>query len=151
MKSNGVVNVVCSNIITQNGKFLFVSESKPVAVGQYSLPAGRLEFEETWMEGAIREAEEETGLLVEPISLIGIYQRPNSAENTNTTAFVFHSKVIGGEIRRSKKHPWVGYLSYERVVALGRRGLLRSMYMRPAIADFLVGKGVPVEFLTVIP
>lgn len=143
--------MVCSNIITQDGKFLFVSESKPVAIGKYSLPAGRLEFGETWMDGAIREAEEETGLIVKPSKLVGIYQRPHSVEETNTTAFVFHSDIVGGEIKYSKEHPWVGYFSYDKVIQLESEGLLRSKYMRPVINDFLLGKGVPVDFLTVIP
>lgn len=147
----GIVNVVCSNIISRDGEFLFVSESKAVAKGAYSLPAGKLEPKETWMEGAVREAREETGLIVRPVRLVGIYQRPDSAEDTNTTAFVFHSEIVGGEIRYSKEHPWVGYFSYDEIVGLERSGSLRSKYMRPAIDDFLAEKSISLDFLTVIP
>jgi hypothetical protein len=51
-----IVNIVCSNIIVKNKKILLVKESKDIDKYRYSLPGGRLEFGETLMEGAQREA-----------------------------------------------------------------------------------------------
>jgi len=146
----GVVQVACSNIIGQNGKFLFVKEAKAIAAGRYSLPAGKLEFGETIIAGAKREAKEETGLEIEPIKLIGIYQRPASSEQTNTTVFCFLSRMIGGTITTSAKHPEIKFLSIEEITQLAGTHGLRSRYMLPAIKDYLAGRGVELSFLTIL-
>ncbi len=145
-----VVNVVCSNIIEKDNKILFVKESKSIAKGRYSLPAGKLEFGETLMEGAKREAKEETGLEIESIKLIGIYQRPASSEDSNTTVFCFLSKIISGEIKVSEKHPDIKFLSLGEISILEKKHLLRSRYMFPAVNDYFNAKGVDISFLHVI-
>lgn len=146
----GVVNVACSNIIKQDGKFLFVKEAKAVAAGRYSLPAGKLEFGESIIAGAKREAKEETGLEVEPIKLIGVYQRPRSNEDSNTTVFCFLSRVVGGQITLSAAHPEIKFLSVEEITQLAGTHGLRSRYMLPVVKDFLAGRGVELSFLTIL-
>lgn len=145
-----VVNVVCSNIIEQDGKILFVKESKKIAEGRYSLPAGKLEFGESLIDGAIREAKEETGLDVEPVKLIGIYQRPSSSEDSNTTVFCFLSKIISGNIQITDKHPEVKFLTLEEISNLEKEDRLRSRYMIVAVKDYFAKQGVDLSFLTII-
>ncbi len=87
------VNVVCANIIVENNKILFVKEVNSTDNGRFSFPAGKLEFGETLIQCAKREALEESGLDVEPTCIIGIYQRPKSSASTNTT--VFDSVLVG--------------------------------------------------------
>jgi 8-oxo-dGTP diphosphatase len=118
-----VVNVVCSNIIEKDDKSFL---SKAIAKGSYSLPAGRLEFGESIIEGAIREAKEETGLVVKPDRLIGIYQRPSSSESSNTTVFCFSSKIVSGDITPSKKHPEIIFLSLSQIAEFEKENRLRS-------------------------
>lgn len=145
-----VVNVVCSNIIEKDKKFLFVKESKEIAKGRHSLPAGKLEFGESLIECAIREAKEETGLDVIPIKLIGIYQRPSSSESSNTTVFCFLSKINSGHIQKTDKHPEVNFLSFNEINQLQNEHKLRSRYMFPAINDYLNKKGVDISFLQIL-
>jgi len=145
-----IVNVVCSNIIEKDNKFLFVKESKDIAKGRYSLPAGRLEFGESLIECAIREAKEETGMGVEPIKLIGIYQRPSSSENSNTTVFCFLSEIKSGQIQITDKHPEVNFLSFDEISQLEREHKLRSRYIFPAIKDYLNKQGIDISFLKII-
>ena len=148
------INIACSNIIEQDGKFLFVTEQKEItpsfAEGRYSLPAGKLEFGESVMEGAVREALEETGLTVEPQKLIGIYQRPDSRVHTNTTYFVFHSKITGGQITPNEKHPKIIYLPLEEVIRLEEQNGLSAKYIVPALKDFLAGQAFSLETIRVI-
>ncbi len=144
------INVVCSNIIEKDGRFLFVKESKDIAKDRFSLPAGRLEFGESLVEGAIREAKEETGLDIKPVNLIGIYQRPLSSEDSNTTIFCFHSIIESGAIEESEKHPEIRFLSLDEIRKLEEQHLLRSRYMYPAINDYLDKKGIDISFLNII-
>ena len=68
---------MCANVIRDEaGRGLLVRESKPEALGRWSLPAGRAEVGESLREAAAREALEETGLVVEVGRLIGIYHSP---------------------------------------------------------------------------
>ena len=146
----GIVNVASSNIIVKDEKFLFVKEAKTIALGKYSLPAGKVEFGESLMDCAVREAKEETGLDVKPIKLVGIYQRPISVEDTNTTVFCFLSEVVSGEITTSEQHPEVTFLSLEEIEALAGEKRLRALYMLPAIKDYLQGKLTDLKIITVI-
>ncbi|MFF3437417.1 NUDIX domain-containing protein [Streptosporangium sp. NPDC002721] len=44
--------------------------------GQWALPMGKMEIGETPSQCAVRETEEETGITVEPVSMLGIYSDP---------------------------------------------------------------------------
>ncbi|MFA7314651.1 MAG: NUDIX domain-containing protein [Candidatus Magasanikbacteria bacterium] len=145
-----IVNVVCSNIIIKDNKILLAKEAKDIAKNRYSFPGGKLEFGESLIEGAMREAQEETGLNVKPTKLIGIYQRPASSEDSNTTVFCFLSEIISGKIEISVQHPEVIFLSAEEIKKLEELHKLRSHYMLLAINDYLNNKGISLDFLTIL-
>ncbi|MEV1004343.1 NUDIX domain-containing protein [Nonomuraea sp. NPDC050202] len=44
--------------------------------GQWALPMGKMEIGETPSQCAVRETEEETGIRVEPVAILGIYSDP---------------------------------------------------------------------------
>jgi len=59
----------------------------------WCLPGGGVDDGESFAEGAIREAFEETGYEVEIINHVGDYRRPQFDEQT----YLFSARVIGGE------------------------------------------------------
>lgn len=61
--------------------------------GRWTYPGGFLELGEAAQEGARRETEEETRLLVEVGRLIGAYSRPH----VGVVALIFEASVVGGE------------------------------------------------------
>jgi ADP-ribose pyrophosphatase YjhB (NUDIX family) len=61
--------------------------------GRWSYPGGFLELGESTQEGARRETEEETRLLVEVGRLIGLYSRPHAGVVT----VIYEAEVVGGE------------------------------------------------------
>ncbi len=146
----GVVNIVCANLIEKDGAFLFVQEAKEIAKGSYNFPAGRMEFGESLLECAVREAKEETGLDVRVEKLVGVYQRPVSAEDSNTTVFCFHSVVQAGSLTPTEKHPVIQYFTYEEVLALHRDHHIRMRFIPLALRDFLDGKGVDPSWVQVL-
>jgi ADP-ribose pyrophosphatase YjhB (NUDIX family) len=62
-------------IIIQDSRVLLVKRAHPPLQAQWSIPGGVLEVGELVREAAIREAREETGLIVEPEDLLGVYDR----------------------------------------------------------------------------
>jgi ADP-ribose pyrophosphatase YjhB (NUDIX family) len=54
---------------------LLIRRGTAPLLGEWSLPGGVLECGETLREGVIREAREETGLMVEPGEMLGVYER----------------------------------------------------------------------------
>ena len=63
------------SIIIEDDRVLLVKRAHPPIQGQWSIPGGVLEVGEMVREAAVREAREETGLIVEPGELLGVYDR----------------------------------------------------------------------------
>ncbi len=62
-------------VILDQGRVVLVKRKFPPLAGDWSIPGGRLKIGETLREGVVREAREETGLTVDPIELLGVYDR----------------------------------------------------------------------------
>jgi 8-oxo-dGTP diphosphatase len=62
-------------VIVQDNRVLLIRRGQPPLLGEWSLPGGVLECGETLREAVVREAREETGLLVEPGEMLGVYER----------------------------------------------------------------------------
>jgi 8-oxo-dGTP diphosphatase len=63
------------SIIIESEQVVLVKRAHPPIQGQWSIPGGVLEIGEMLREAAIREAREETGLVVEPGELLGVFDR----------------------------------------------------------------------------
>jgi 8-oxo-dGTP diphosphatase len=62
-------------VIIQDGRVLLIRRGHAPLLGEWSLPGGVLECGETLRQATIREAREETGLVVETGELLGVYER----------------------------------------------------------------------------
>ena len=62
-------------VILDQGRVVLVKRKFPPLAGDWSIPGGRLKIGETLREGVVREAGEETGLTVDPVELLGVYDR----------------------------------------------------------------------------
>jgi 8-oxo-dGTP diphosphatase len=62
-------------IIIERSRVVLVKRKHPPLQAEWSIPGGVLEVGELVREAAIREAREETGLIVEPVELLGVYDR----------------------------------------------------------------------------
>ena len=63
------------SIIIEGDRVVLVKRAHPPIQKQWSIPGGVLEVGEMVREAAIREAREETGLIVEPDELLGVFDR----------------------------------------------------------------------------
>jgi 8-oxo-dGTP diphosphatase len=62
-------------VIVEDGRVLLIRRGQPPLLGEWSLPGGVLECGETLREAVIREAREETGLVIEAGEMLGVYER----------------------------------------------------------------------------
>lgn len=65
--------------------------------GTWQIPGGVLELDESIPAGLRREVEEETGLVIEPERLTGVYKNLR----LGVVALVFRARVVGGQARTS--------------------------------------------------
>jgi 8-oxo-dGTP diphosphatase len=62
-------------IIIEGDRVVLVKRAHPPLQAEWSIPGGVLEVGELVREAAVREAREETGLIVEPGELLGVFDR----------------------------------------------------------------------------
>ena len=62
-------------IIIDDGRVLLVKRGHAPLAGEWSIPGGLVEVGETLREAAVREASEETGLQIEALELLGVFDR----------------------------------------------------------------------------
>lgn len=85
--------VVTTLPVTEAGEVVLLRRGIDPGYGAWAQPGGFLEIDETATAGAVRETLEETGLLVEPGEIVGIYSRPQAA----IVVIAYEARVVGGE------------------------------------------------------
>lgn len=80
-----------------DGRLLLIRRGRPPGEGLWSLPGGRVEPGESDAEAVVRELSEETGLRVEPGSLIGQVERPGPGGVTYDI-LDYAATVVGGTL-----------------------------------------------------
>lgn len=92
-------------IIIERGRVVLIRRGQPPAMGEWSIPGGTLESGETLREGVAREAREETGLVVIPGELLGVFDRVLRDEQERTryhyVLIDFLCQWTGGELQAS--------------------------------------------------
>lgn len=115
------VKVIVGVVIEKEGKYLLVQEAKEKCRGKWNLPAGHLDAGEAMVDGAKREAREETGCEVELTGVCQIGSR--EAEDVVFASVIFTSELVREEIKFDPAEILdVKWFSYEEIVAM-REGL----------------------------
>ena len=126
-------------IIIKDERVLLVKRAHPPIQGQWSIPGGVLEVGELVREAAVREAREETGLIVEPGELLGVYDRvlrdPEKRVQYHYVLIDFLCRPTGGDLRAASDASEVCWFQPEDLPTLNlaedtqeviRRGFERS-------------------------
>ena len=89
--------VVAVIVRDNEGKILLIKRKIEPRKGEWALPSGFMEIEETPIEAALRELDEETGLKGKSKRLIGVY--PNNSEiHGFLVAIIYEAEIVGGEL-----------------------------------------------------
>ncbi|HME34188.1 MAG TPA: NUDIX hydrolase [Candidatus Sulfotelmatobacter sp.] len=109
-------------IIIEHSRVLLVKRAHPPLQAQWSIPGGVLEVGELVREAAVREAREETGLLVDPGDLLGVYDRVlRDKEQRVQYHYVlidFLCRRVGGELQAADDAAEVRWFTREELPAL---------------------------------
>jgi 8-oxo-dGTP pyrophosphatase MutT (NUDIX family) len=81
--------------------------------GKWEIPGGILELHESIHDGVRREVEEETGVLIEPERLTGVYKNLK----LGVVALVFRARTIGGQPGPTEESQRVDWWTRETVTA----------------------------------
>ena len=84
--------VVTTIPVTEAGEVVLLRRGIDPGRGTWAQPGGFLEVDETVTEAAVRETLEETGLIVEPGTIVGLYARLEAA----VVVVAFEARVVGG-------------------------------------------------------
>ena len=107
--------VVTTIPVTEAGEVILLRRGIDPGRGSWAQPGGFLEVDETVTEAAIRETLEETGLVVRPGEIVGLYSRLEAA----VVVLAFEAAVVRGAFRlnaealeirafRPEAIPWPG-------------------------------------------
>lgn len=102
-------------------RVLLIRRGTPPLLGEWSLPGGALECGETLREAVVREAAEETGLVVETVDMLGVYERVIRDEGRVRYHYVlidFLCRQVGGELKAGSDASDVRWFTRDELPAL---------------------------------
>jgi 8-oxo-dGTP diphosphatase len=82
---------------SEDGRVLLIRRASDPYEGQWALPGGFAEVGETLEAAAAREAEEETGLKVEIVRLVGVYSAPDRDPRGHNVSCAYLARPTEGE------------------------------------------------------
>jgi ADP-ribose pyrophosphatase YjhB (NUDIX family) len=118
----GVGAIIIDPDRSESSRVVLVKRGHPPIQGQWSIPGGVLEVGELVREAAVREAREETGLIVEPGELLGVFDRVlRHADGRVQYHYVlidFLCRPTGGELCAASDATEVRWFTREELPAL---------------------------------
>ncbi len=137
----GRLRIGCSAILfdTARRKVLLTRRADN---GEWCLPGGAMEVGESVEEACVREFYEETGLIVRPVRLVGVYSNRDLLieypDGNRIQMVVLHFEVErqGGEMKLSPETLEIGFFDLEQIQHMKLLGhhyqrILDSLEMRP--------------------
>ena len=82
---------------SEEGEILLIRRAMDPYEVQWALPGGFVEVGETLEDAAVREAEEETGLKVEIVRLVGAYSDPDRDPRGHNVSCAYLARALEGE------------------------------------------------------
>jgi ADP-ribose pyrophosphatase YjhB (NUDIX family) len=97
-RKKGVATTRVSVVVIEDGKILLVKHRK--GNRQYwVLPGGRLEYGETFVDCAVRELQEETGLIIEAERFLFLSEAIAPDRSRHIVNVYLKAKIIGGKLQ----------------------------------------------------
>lgn len=127
-RANSLVPAASAVVVDDVGRILLQRRTDN---DLWSIPGGRIEIGESASAAAIREVQEETGLEVRPLSVVGVYSDPanvveyNDGEIRQQFSVCFACELIGGSIQTSAESSEVAFFAKEQLARLEMTAAIR--------------------------
>jgi len=109
-------------VAVQNGKILLVKRAFDPGAGKWSVPGGLVELGEKLSDACAREAEEETGLKVQVLELINVFDLVDRDESGRVkyhyVLVEFLVKPTGGELKPNQEVTELKWITREEMKSL---------------------------------
>jgi 8-oxo-dGTP diphosphatase len=109
-------------IIIEGDRVVLVKRAHPPLQAEWSIPGGVLEVGELVREAAVREAREETGLIIETRELLGVYDRilrnPEKRVQYHYVLIDFLCRRVAGDLAAASDAAEVRWFTQEELPAL---------------------------------
>jgi 8-oxo-dGTP pyrophosphatase MutT (NUDIX family) len=142
-KPNSVVPAAVALVAREDGAVLLIRRTDN---GNWALPGGAIEMNESVADAAVRETFEETGIQVEVTGLLGIYSDPghvihftSNDEVRREFSVVLTARPVGGKPTLSTESSEVRWVAPADLTAY-----TMGTAMRRRVDDYLRGTGTPV-------
>ena len=112
--ANSLVPAASAVVVDPEGRILLHRRDDNAL---WTIPGGAMEVGESIGQTVVREVKEETGLDVEPESIVGVYTNPRhvveygDGEVRQQFSICFACKAVGGRLATSDESPEVGFFS----------------------------------------
>jgi ADP-ribose pyrophosphatase YjhB (NUDIX family) len=127
-------NVGVGGAVVQDGKLLLVRRASRYGRGNWQIPGGFIEPDETIEVAVVREVAEEAGVQAEVVGVLGIRSRYNP-DNGNSIYVVLLMQPISGEpTPDGKEVDQAGWFSLEEIQALEQVPAINLEVARRALA-----------------
>lgn len=110
-------------VVVKGDSVLLIRRGRPPKLGEWSLPGGKQEWGETVRETAVREIHEETGLAVELVDLIGVFdgigRNADGSVGYHYTLVDFVARWTAGEPVAGDDAAAAEWIARDRIPSLG--------------------------------
>jgi len=104
----------CGVIVMRSGEVLLAKRAHEPRRGSWGIPAGFMEYGEHPERTAVREAKEETGLIVRLSGLFGVYAGRDDPR-TRAVLILYRAKIVRGRLKAGDDASEVGFFALDRL------------------------------------
>ncbi len=118
-------------VIEKHGKILLVKRKYEPYKGDWCLPAGFMEYDESPEQCAVRETREELGVNIELDGLFGVYSGKDDPR-THAVLVMYWAKIIAGELKPGDDAEEIEYFAKDEVPSniafLAHRQIIKEFF-----------------------